>query len=194
MIPRLFGLFFCCCLLNSLAFAGGRPCWDDVPPAVKYKNQHVITNDVAQPPWTHSVSVDGLQVLATLTEVPSGILVELMVMNCSSTSVQVSPSSFDLVVNGPSGDKVLTHLDPTHFHHSNGRAYLPLRPTETLQYGQSGTYQVFFAPDSSFANGQHTISFNVGVGPWKFTLIFRQKRTTASRKRTAKASPGCPLS
>jgi hypothetical protein len=171
MMPKLLGGFCCCCLLSSIAIAGGRPCWDDVPPAVKYKNQHVITGNDAVPPWTHSLNFDGLQVLAKLTKVPSGILVEVMVMNCSSMSIHVYPNTFDLTAVEPNNDKILTHLDPTRFRHPNGNAYLPLRDG-ILQYGQSETYQLFFAPDSDFANVAHRLSCGVGNGQWRFVFYF----------------------
>ena len=162
------------------AIAGGPPCWDDVPPAVKYQHRHVVAGNVGLfTPWdkneTHSLHLDGLHVSAKLNDVASGEMVELSVTNCSPSTVQIVPNTYDLVVNVPSAQPPLMRIDPTKIQRTNRTTYPPLR-SATLEYGRVGTYFLFFAPDTQHPQIGHDITLSVAIGQWEFDFPFRKKR------------------
>lgn len=173
-------LFACICLSMATAIAGGRPCWDDVAPSIKYQNRHIVAGNVGLfAPWdkneTHSLDVDGMHVSAKLTEVPSGEMVELTVTNCSSTAIQLVPAAYDLVVTDQKPHP-LAKIDPTKIKRNTDGMYPPLR-TETLEYGQIGVYFLFFEPDAYYyQNIDHTITLSVLIGHWEFNFPFQRKR------------------
>jgi hypothetical protein len=83
---------------GALFVYAGPPCWDDISPAVKYQNRHVVAGNVglfvpSDTNETHSLHVDGLHVSAKLADVPSGEMVELSVTNCSPSTVQIVPNA-----------------------------------------------------------------------------------------------------
>ena len=181
-MKTLFKLLCACCFITVPVVAGGRPCWDEVSPAVKYKNRHLVSGDVSQfmpgdKEETHFLSADGLNVSAKLMQVSAALMVEVVVTNCSTTSVQISPKSYELLVIGPGGshtDKILARLDPTQFQHNNRAAYRALQP-ETLEYGRVGTYFLLFAPDTYFPKIEHALSLRVPIAQWKFVFPFKSR-------------------
>ncbi len=130
-------------------------------------------------PWdkneTHSLHVDGLHVSAKLTEVPSGEMVELSVTNCSPSTVQIVPSTYDLVVNGPGAPQPLIRIDPTKIQRNTPGTYPPLR-AQTLEYGRIGGFVLFFAPDTYYPQIEHDITLSVVIGRWEVDFPFRMKR------------------
>lgn len=157
---------------NVPAMAGGRPCWDDVPPSQKFAKHHVVSGSGGQ------LSADGLDVSAKRTETERGILIELVVTNCSANIVEVLPNTFELMALGtePQNDKRLTHLDPTQFQRTPISTYPALHP-ETLPYGRIGFYYLFFAPDTYFPNFDHNERLAVLVGQWQLEFYFPKKRS-----------------
>jgi hypothetical protein len=165
---------------GALFVYAGPPCWDDISPAVKYQNRHVVAGNVglfvpSDTNETHSLHVDGLHVSAKLADVPSGEMVELSVTNCSPSTVQIVPNAYDLVVNGPGAPRPLMRIDPTKIQRNTRGAYPPLR-AQTLEYGRIGTFFLFFAPDTYYPQIEHDITLGVVIGQWEFDFPFRRKR------------------
>jgi hypothetical protein len=169
-------MFAAIILLDAFAVASGPPCWDDVPPAKKYGQHHIVNGSNSQ------LSADGLIVSTKESESGDGtILVELTVTNCGANAVEVLPNKYDLEVLGPGGpenDKRLARLDPAQFHHPNNHARFapPLHP-ELLEYGRIGTYLMFFAPDTYYDRMDHSERLSVVIGEWQFDFYFQKKRT-----------------
>jgi hypothetical protein len=173
-------LLACAYLSRAAAIAGGPPCWDDVSPAVKYQDRHVVAENVGlfmpgDKNETHSLHVDGLHISAKLTDVSSGEMIELSVTNCTASTVQIVPNSYDLVVNGPGAPHPLIRIDPTKIQRNKWGAYPPLR-AETLEYGRIGTFFLFFAPDTYYPQTEHDVTLDVVIGQWEFEFPFRKKR------------------
>ena len=148
------------------------PCWDEIAPAKKFAQHHVVTGSATQ------LSADGIHIDTKRTETANGILIELTVTNCSANAVEIVPNTYELVVLGPGGpanDKRLARLDPTQFQRFKNRAYPALRP-ETLEYGRIGVYFLFFTPDTYYPQMDHNEQLKVLIGQWQFEFYFPKRR------------------
>src|SRR5690348_6723905 len=142
---------------SSIAVASGPPCWDDVPPANKYAQRHIVNGNGSQ------LSADGLIISTKRSETEQAILIEVTVTNCGTNTVELSPTTYDLVVLGPDSDKRLPRLDPTQFRRSRTMTY-PGQHSDTLPYGRVGTYFLFFAPDTYYSEMDHQERLSVVTG------------------------------